>query len=223
MMRLPHNFGATKAMNIGSRTAKGEILFYLSPSVEVAPDTVSQLADRLEAEADTVAVCPLLVDAEGHAASKIHRIPTTQTLAGGSAPAVEIDLTQDSVAVEYPGIDALMVRKQFVKSMNYFDERYGQFWADADMAMQVRRAQKKIRLYPGIRATVHHEPDPLAGEPLLIADRAVGAAAFVGKYHGFMAGLGFRISAILRALARFDLRQVSGILSGRKLDGSQVE
>ena len=35
-----------------------------------------------------------------------------------------------------------MVRKQFIKGMNYFDERYGHFWADADLAMQVKHAQK---------------------------------------------------------------------------------
>jgi hypothetical protein len=129
----------------------------------------------------------------------------------------------ESVPVEYPGIDALMVRKQFVKSMNYFDERYGQFWADADLAMQVRRAQKKIRLYPQIRATYSPEADPLAGDRLLAADRTVGAAAFLGKYHGFMAGVSFRLGALLRALSRLDLWQFLAIASGRKLDGSQVE
>ncbi len=47
LLRLPHNLGATRSMNIGVRTAKAEILFFVSPDVEVAPDTVMQLADRL--------------------------------------------------------------------------------------------------------------------------------------------------------------------------------
>jgi N-acetylglucosaminyl-diphospho-decaprenol L-rhamnosyltransferase len=226
MMRLPHNFGATKAMNIGLRTAKGEMAFYLSPNVEVAPDTVSRLAERLESETDTAAVCPLLVDSEDRPVSKIQKIPTRETLgsfcSGGEPQTVPIDLTQESMTVQYPGIDALMTRKQYIKGMNYFDERFGHFGADADMAMQTWRAQKKIRLYPGIRAIYHANPDPLAGDPLIAADRVLGASAFLGKYNGFMAGLGFRVSAAFRALFRLDLRQFSAIVSGQKLDGSQA-
>jgi GT2 family glycosyltransferase len=193
--------------------------------VEVGPDTVARLHEALELDADTVAVCPLLVDPEDRPVSKIQKIPTREILSavcrGEAAPTTEIDLTQESVAVEYPGIDALMVRKQFIKGMNYFDGRYGQFWADADLAVQIRRAQKKIRLYPGIRATYRPEASP-DDDPLLAADRALGAAEFIGKYGGFMAGLSFRIGVILRALGRFDFRQLGSLISGQKLDGSQA-
>jgi glycosyltransferase involved in cell wall biosynthesis len=225
LMRLPHHFGATKAMNIGSRTAKAEILFFLSPCVEVEPDTVTKLADQLELEADAAAVCPLLTDAEGGTVSRNRKMPTSDTFnaacRGEELPAGPIDLTQESVAVEYPGIDALMVRKQFVKGMNYFDERYGHCWADADLAMQARNAQRKIRIYPKIRAVYRPERDPLAGEAIVKADCILGAAHFLGKYHGFMAGLGFRLVAILRALFRLDLGQISSLVSGQKLDGNQ--
>ena len=72
--------------------------------------------------------------------------------------------TQESVNVEYPGRDAVMVRKQFVKGMNYFDERYGEFWADADLAMQIRRGLKKIRMYPAIKAVRHADTSPAGDE-----------------------------------------------------------
>jgi glycosyltransferase involved in cell wall biosynthesis len=220
MMRLPHHFGATKAMNIGTRTAKAEIVFYLSPSVEVAPDTVTKLVERLEPDTDAAAVCPLLVDSDGRQVLKIQKIPSRATLLN---PEYErLDLTQESVAVQYPGLDALMIRKFFIKGMNFFDERYGNSFADADLAVQIRRAQKKIRVYPSIRAAYYDEPDPLAADPLYAADRTLGAAAFVGKYEGFFGGLTFRIAAIFKALARFDFRQLSALISGQKLDGSQA-
>jgi GT2 family glycosyltransferase len=219
-LRLPHNFGATKAMNIGTRTAKADLVFYLSPDVEVAPDTVQKLADKLEADTDAAAVCPLLVDESGKTVSRIYKLPTPESLRG-DMPAVAIDLDQESINVEYPGRDALLVRKQFVKGMNYFDERYGEFWADADLAMQIRRGLKKIRLYPSIKAIKHRDTSPPATSGLLAADRAGGAAAFVGKYYGFMGGLGFRIRAILLALGHFDLKQLVALASGGKIDGSQ--
>jgi GT2 family glycosyltransferase len=220
MMRLPHNFGATKAMNIATRTAKADLMFYLSPDVEVAPDTVQKLADRLEQDSDASAVCPLLVDEAGNPASRVYKLPTVDSFRGEMQP-VAIDLEAESVNVEYPGRDAIMVRKQFIKGMNFFDERFGQFWADADLAMQIRRANRKIRMYPAIKCVRHADSSEPANKGLLAADRAGGAAAFIGKYYGFMSGLGFRIVAIFRAFGRFDFKQLIALVSGSKIDGSQ--
>jgi glycosyltransferase involved in cell wall biosynthesis len=65
LQRLPENFGATKALNIATRTARAEYLFLLSPHVEVAPDTVARLAEKLDAETSVNGACPLLVDGDG--------------------------------------------------------------------------------------------------------------------------------------------------------------
>src|SRR5579872_1778124 len=35
VLRLPHHLGATRAMNIALRTAKAELVFFISPDVEV--------------------------------------------------------------------------------------------------------------------------------------------------------------------------------------------
>ncbi len=231
MLRLPHHLGAVRAMNIATRTAKADLLFYLSPNVEVAPDTVMALADRLQPDADSpetevAAVCPLLIDSEGQPILRVHAIPTREELAtaskGTPLPALPLDLTQESVAVPYPELDAVLIRKYFVRSMNYFDERFGNYWADADLAMQIRRAGKQIRLFPEIRATYHAAPDPLERDPLARADRVSGAAALIGKYEGSLASLGFRLGAILSALARVDLGLAGKLAGGQKLDGSQA-
>jgi GT2 family glycosyltransferase len=226
MLRLPHHLGATRAMNIATRTAKGEFLFFLSPDVAVEPGTVKALADRLEADPEAAAVCPLLVDEGGDPVSRIAHVPNKDELRaacnGRGLPKVDLDLTQESIPVEYPGRDAILVRKQFVRGMNYFDQRYGHYWADADLAVKIRLGMKKIRLYPGIRARFYPAPDPLAGEALARADLVTGAAAFVGKYEGFFSGLTFRLGLALAALGRFDLRLFSAVLSGQKLDGSQA-
>src|SRR5215467_416042 len=65
MLRLPHHFGATKAMNIATRTSKADLVLFLSPSVEVQPDTVSRLAASLEEDPAAAAACPLLVNPAG--------------------------------------------------------------------------------------------------------------------------------------------------------------
>ncbi|HVN22006.1 MAG TPA: glycosyltransferase [Dongiaceae bacterium] len=220
-LRLPHNFGATKAMNVGTRTAKAELVFYLSPDVEVEPDTVRLLADKLEADNDASAVCPLLVDENGKPVSRVFEIPTAATLKG-EMPVVALDLSKERIDVEYPGRDAILVRKQFVRGMNYFDDRFGEYWADADLATQIYRGLKKIRLYPSIRAVRRGNSSADSSKGLLAADRAGGAAAFLGKHYGFFSGLSFRIGAILSASAHFDLKQLFALLSGQKIDGSQA-
>jgi hypothetical protein len=123
--------------------------------------------------------------------------------------------------VNYPSREALLVRKGFIRGINYFDERFGEFGADLDLAMQIRRAAKKVRVYPAIRATRHPGSDGLQGDVLTEADKTLGAAALIGKYQGFLPGFRFRLAAILNALVRFDFRRLGFLVQGQKLDGSQ--
>jgi GT2 family glycosyltransferase len=223
MLRLPHHLGATRAMNIGLRTAKADLIFFLSPDVEILPDTLVRLAERLDAETDAAAACPLLVNDAGDPVSKVFAIPTREALVSGELREVKLaDLGAEPIPVEYPSLDALLVRRQFLRSMNFFDERFGQYWADADLAMKIRQGGKKIRLYPAIRAKRHPGEDPLEGDSLAAADKTLGAAAFLGKYQGFSAGLSFRLGAIFKALGSFDFKRLSMLVSGQKLDGSQA-
>ncbi len=218
LLRLPHNLGSARALNIGVRTSKAEILFFLSPNVEVAPDTVTQLADRLENAPDTAAVAPLLVNEAGEPVSRDQKIQDTVT---GSNPGTPITATGESVAVEYAGPHALMIRKAFLKGMNYFDERFGYFGADLDLAMQIRNAQRRIRIYPNIPAVYYAAPDPMASDPLYSADHALGVAHWTAKYNGAVSGLMSRIGAIFSALFGFRLKELAALVSGQKIDGSQ--
>jgi GT2 family glycosyltransferase len=229
MQRLPQNFGATKALNIATRTARAEYLFLLSPDVEVADDTVSRLTEVLDANANITAVCPLLVDAGGNLLARTRRFPDRESLAavrgGGEHPWDSI--TEDTLAGErfivmYPGREALLVRKQFVTGMNYFDERFGEYWADADLAIKIRKAGRRVEMRPGIRATWHAPAAPAPNNPIHRADRILGAAALLSKHDGFFAGFGFRARAILGALLRFDFPLLSALLGGKKI-GSQAK
>src|SRR5579872_2269422 len=81
MQRLPENFGATKALNIATRTARAEYLFLLSPDVEVAPDTIARLAEKLDTETSVTGACPLLVDGNGQPVMRTRPFPDRQALA----------------------------------------------------------------------------------------------------------------------------------------------
>lgn len=228
MQRLPENFGATKALNIATRTARAEYLFLLSPDVEVEPDTVAGLTEKLDAETGVTGACPLLVEPDGKPVMRTRPFPDREALAevrgGGEMswiPIPEETLTQERWAVLYPGREALLVRKQFVAGMNYFDERFGEYWADADLAIKVRKAGRKLEMYPAIRAT-WHAPETAPNDTIHRSDRILGAAALLSKHEGFFAGFGFRMAAMFGALMRFDFALLAALAGGKKV-GSQAK
>jgi len=228
MQRLPENFGATKALNIATRTARAEYLFLLSPDVEVAPDTVTRLAEKLDAETSVTGACHLLVDGGGKPVMRTRPFPDRQSLAevrGGGEPGwiaiPEEALTQERCAMLYPGREALLVRKQFVAGMNYFDQRFGEYWADADLAIKIRKAGRKLEMYPAIRAT-WHAPEAAPNDTTHRSDRILGAAALLSKHEGFLAGFGFRTAAMFGALMHFDFALLTALASGKKV-GSQAK
>jgi N-acetylglucosaminyl-diphospho-decaprenol L-rhamnosyltransferase len=210
-IRIPRNFGLTKALNIGIRGSEGEYILFLHDDTEVFPETVRTLAEVLERQPEAGAVCPLLVDAEGRPAPQLGRYPpdnSWQPAEAGTEPA----------PVDYARGAALMIRRFFLTAMRQIDESYGQFGSDADLCYQVRRAGKKILLVPAARAL--HSGRQVAS-PLRIADQELGAAAWIAKHQGFLSALGARVRAIFGALGGFQLVLLKHLVSGQKIDGTQ--
>lgn len=217
-MRLPKEFGFTKAANIGMRTAKGDFIFFVPPHVEVEPDTITRLAGRLESSEAIGAVCPAI--------DRWFPFPGAQALAaacqtgvlpGGQAPPEDAE----SVAADYVPSAPIMVRKLFLRGMNYFDERFGDAWADLELCWQLRNSGKAILILPHVKVR-YGVPPAIQQDTAHVADRATGAAAYLGKHFGSGAGIKFRLSAALQALTRAQLPRVSALLSGQKIDGTHV-
>jgi GT2 family glycosyltransferase len=222
ILRLPRYFGRTKALNIATRTAAGEHLFLLSPEVEVLPTTIPSLLARMEADQEAAALCPLLLDTESRSHAQFFRLPTPST--GLVLTPVEIDKAAGAVPVEYATFQAFLVRKYFFKGINYLDERYGEFWSDAELCYQIRRASRKILALPQVNALyTPHSPYSESSKTILDADRVHGLAVYFGKHYGFLTGLLFRLKSILKALFTLRLSLFVALASGTKIDGSQSD
>src|SRR5580692_8088726 len=91
MLRLPRYFGRTKALNIRTRTAAGDLLLFMTPEVEVLPTTIPALVSHLESDPETVAVCPLLLDTQSEPTEQFFRLPRPTT--GLDLTAVAVDKT----------------------------------------------------------------------------------------------------------------------------------
>jgi GT2 family glycosyltransferase len=182
----------------------------------------------LDLETSVIGACPLLVDENGKLVARSRPFPDRQSLAevrrGGElgwTPISDETLALERCAVLYPGREALLVRKQFIAGMNYFDERFGEYWADADLAIKVRKAGRKLEMYPAIRATWHAPTEAAPNDTIHRSDRILGAASLLSKHDGFLAGFGFRMAAMLRALMSFDFPLLAALAGGKKV-GSQA-
>jgi GT2 family glycosyltransferase len=211
-IRLPKNFGLTKALNLGWRAADAEYVFFLHDDTEVEPAAVIHLAEVLDNQPEVAAVCPLLVDGEGHPAPQLGQLPPSGEWVPAQAGIGE------PTAVEYPRGAALMMRVLLIKSVRQIDERYGQFGSDADLATQIRAASKKILLLPTARVRHQGRDAYTAFER---ADFLLGRAVFLGKYRGFGAGLQARLAAVFGPLLGFRFGELKYTLSGQKIDGTQ--
>ncbi len=212
-IRLPKNFGLTKAMNLGWRAADAELVLFLHDDTELPPGAVLRLAEALESSPDVAAVCPLLVNEFGHPAPQLGRLPPDgewrPVAPSGGRP----------MPVEYPRGAALMTRVALIRAVRQIDERFGQFGADADLAANFRRASRKVLLLPEVRVRHHGSPGYTSEET---ADFLLARAAYLGKYQGFGAGLLARMGAVFGSLVRFRFGEFKNALAGQKIDGSQM-
>ena len=212
-IKLPKNFGLTKALNLGWRAADAPYVLFLHEDTEPEPSVARRLADVLDARADAAGACPLLVDEQGNPAPQLGHLPPDGLWQAAHPQGSE------PFAVNYPRGAALMMRVHVIKAIRQIDEHYGQFGSDADLSEQVRRASKKILLVPEVRVR-HHGQDGYSSEEQ--ADFLLGRAVWLGKYEGFAAGLKARIAAILGPLAGFKLAQLKYTLPGQKIDGTKA-
>ncbi|MCL4402487.1 MAG: glycosyltransferase family 2 protein [Acidobacteria bacterium] len=210
-MRLPRNFGLTKALNIGIRAASADYLFLLHDDTEVRPETVCVLAEALDNQPEAGAVCPLLVDEAGRPAPQVGTLPPD-----GMWQAA--DPAGGLVEVNYAKGAAFMFRSFFFRAVRLIDERYGQFGGDAELSFQIRRAGKKI-LIVASTAALHHGREETS--PLREADFRLGVALYTRKRFGLVRGLSARLGAIFSTLFRFQIQQFLDLISGQKIDGTQ--
>ncbi len=212
-IRIPRNFGLTKAMNLGVRGSEGEYILFLHDDTEVSPETARILTETLDTQPDAAAVSPLLVDAEDRPAPQVGDYPPDDTW-----QPVESDA--ELISVDYARGAALMMRRSSLTAIRQIDERYGQFGSDADLCVQMRQAGKKILVVPAARARHAGRAEDSA---LRQADRQIGTGAWIGKHQGFVSGLKAQISGVLGALFSFQFGILKHLLSGQKIDGSQQE
>lgn len=237
-LRMPRNFGMTKATNIGLRSVKAGLVMFLDPSIELRPNTIEELVAALEGIPDAAAVAALRVNASGEALPQIQRLPDRDQLwklwQDPDSLAAAVPGPGDAIPNEHPGLRVLLTRLSFLKGMNFFDQNYGEFGGDLELAFQIRHSSKKAYIIPSAPVVDHSSADrgPQWNSGQLAtfaADRLNGVANFVGRRTGFIAGILMRLQATFTVLLRaltfqnpgYNWPLFTSLLGGQKIDGSQ--
>ena len=210
-IRLPQNFGLTKALNIGIRASDDAYVLFLHEDVEIQPETVELLRAELAEHPETGAACPLLLDEAGKPALQVRDLPSP----GNPDP---IFRPGQPGAVPAVSGAAIMVRRFLLDALRNIDDRYGNYGSDIELSMQVRRANKKVVIVDG--ATAIHRPEAPDTRAEVAADRQLGTATFLGKYYGFPVKLKYMLSSILGAFFTLKLLRMRYLISGQKIDGA---
>lgn len=214
--RLPKNFGLTKALNIGLRSAESEFILFLHDDAMIGAEQVTKLADFLEKRQDVGAVCPLLVDDSGNPVPQCCALPTPSD----PDPAQTVPGAGEEVGVECVSGAAVMFRSFIFNALRPIDERYGNYGSNLEICAQMRRAGKKVVILRDIRA-VHEGFESPWPKSSLAGDRAVGTGAFLSKHNGIGAGLTYRLKTSLAALFTLRISILAGAISGQKIDGTR--
>lgn len=223
VLRLPRNFGRTRARNIGMRTAQADLVLFLDPHVELQPDAVDALAELLESRPDAVAAAPVLAGGAGQPVASSFALPTSAQLAAASLRGTPLPRRAPSGdTVEAVEETAILVRRNFIAGMNYLDEkRFSEYWSLLEVCWQIRNAGKTIVVSPRAQGLLHTGWDSHSEDADHIADRVSGAAAYIAKHNGLGAGISFRLKCFLSALASFRLPLAFSILAGSRIDPTQ--
>jgi glycosyltransferase involved in cell wall biosynthesis len=200
-LRLPRNFGWTKAVNIATRTAKGEYLLLLPNGVEITADAISRMLGAMEGEAAAGAVCP---------AGEFYALPQPGESELRSVPPAE---------AAYPYDQPVLLPRIAIVSMNYLPDAYGQYYGDLDLFYKMRGAGKRIVVLEDLELKRARAPLTLIDAEMAEADRLSGLASFYSKNFGFGAWLSFWLGQSLKALAGMRLGLMGKLLSGAKVDG----
>ncbi len=201
MLRLPRNFGWTRAVNIATRTAKGEYLLLLPNGCHVEPDTIQRLVAAIEANSEAGAVT---------VAGDVYALPK----------AGESELRKvEAAEAEYPFAQPVLFPKVALVSINYLPNGYGQFYADAELFMKLKAAGKRLLVLEDVRLKRDEAPMEMIGDEMAAADRVNGLSTFYSKNYGFMSGLGFWLGQSAKALFSFRLGLAGKLLMGTKVDG----
>lgn len=182
------NLGFGRACNQGAAAARGDLLVFLNPDVQVTPEWLDVLMAHLAERPDTAIICPT-------------------TLAPGQTPPRHPAPVEEVAAV--PGAAMALPRAAW-QALGGFDEQMFLYWEDVELCW--RAWLLGWRVLADLQAMVYHERGAIAGSRRWDAEQTKNSLYTHLKLMRWRRTLPFAALLLLKTLAKAALRRSPGLL-----------
>jgi N-acetylglucosaminyl-diphospho-decaprenol L-rhamnosyltransferase len=156
VIRLDHNIGFGRALNLGVAEFPAERLVFLNNDLECEPRLLEALVERSEGEGvDTVAGVLLQME-HGDSIDSAGVVADRTLLAWDYLHGAPADEAFGATPPLGPTGGAALVKRDIFERVGGFDERIFAYLEDLDLALRIRCAGGVCALAPSARALHHH-------------------------------------------------------------------
>jgi len=204
------NLGFAGGSNLGARTARADLLFFLNPDARPAPDALNAICTGFATWPMAAGVVPRLVGFDGasQAEWQLRRLPTPLALlahalfwnpGSGALPEPEA-----GAPVEQPAAAALALRREAFEAVGGFDEGFYPAWfEDVDLARRLADRGQALLYLPAALCR-HRQGSSVSalGYAAFLTTYDRNLCRYLDKHHRHAWTLAFRALAAPAALAR---------------------
>lgn len=202
LMALDTNVGYSRATNLGCAKAQGEYLLLLNADTEVRQGAVEALLNFARAHPEHGAVAPRLVGPDGATQASCMAFPRWSTALYFATPLERIwpgspelrryfmrDFDHNHERdVPQPPTAALLMPRALWQELAGFDESFGLFFGDVDLARRLESRARPIRFLPAAEV-VHHGGASTGQLHDFVARWHADRLTYFRKHHGALAGV----------------------------------
>ena len=170
LVRNHDNVGFARAVNQGCAATKAPLVLIMNPDCRLVAGALAALRAELERHPDCAIAGPRILNPDGSVQGSARGDPNMLTgLFGRTAtlgrlfpwlPASKRNVVSDavirggqtSVVVDWLSGACMLARREALRKVKGFDERYFLYWEDADLCRRLRAAGYHVRYVPGATA-----------------------------------------------------------------------
>jgi len=213
------NFGFSKAVNQGLRTAKAEAVLLLNPDTAIGSKTLQEMADFLDKSPRTGIIGPKLLNPDGTRQLSCRSFPGIENaIFNRYSPLTRIfpgnkfsrkyllSRSEDSQLKEVDWVSGacMMIKKFLLDEIGLFDENFFMYCEDIDICLRAKKAGWEVYYLPQTQAVHQIRNGKRRASLKSIIDHHLSMYKFYKKHYtknrfmfNFFTSLGLVFSALL--------------------------